>query len=696
MTVARTALSRERPYPYDAYVSTVPVILKPGDDDNMVGRKSKTLDATAPSVYDYSSQSPYKERTEIFRSLIGGMGQSVEDHGPIRRYGYTTNCDLSIYGKWMKGPKFESHIETINASAGAVRQLIIGLHNTTPTLFAICDNGVWRRVSDGTWTASLTGSTVPALPGGQIPQKAVRFKGRFGGATDDLYLGTDDGNIWKYNGTVWSQAGAPAGPGDGAGNGECRYVTSIGDEFWVAGDYWVVKCEADPMLRASYSAVIWIGDQSSKISWIEQVDNVLYVFKRDGRIFTVSSLGEDVELFPNINRKSTPYNGRNAVTWLDRMWAPMGDSLVLLDGEGNLTPDGLENLLDNTSPVRGRFVAGTSHHTWFMYEIYFNEILNTSYLVKHGTWVADPESQAAMGASRFIETHHGSLAEWNKEATSAATVSDLHATSNDRLYVGFDDGTVEWCVLPRNSPDPTKDTACEFTGLSSYVYLPDHHANFQADNKLWQGISVFGQYLSPNEYATVEYKISQDDLAAWEMLNDPTSGTKYTYSGQRIDFTDEPPVYSKVISTRVGLVKNADLGISPVNISPVLEGIGIHESVRPSLSIEWTMNILASSFNAKRDGTTDRRRGSLIREQLLELTRQVRNIDIILPTGEVENVAILDYNESWRSRPNRRDLEWTIQMVFIQVKTLTENIVSEGLTYDELEVYTLDELEDII
>lgn len=696
MTTALAPLSRQRPYPYDAYVDEFPVILKPGQDDNLVGRKSKTLDATAPSVYDYSSQSPYKERVGRFRDLFGGMGLGRETLGSISRYSYAERCDLSINGKWFLGPRFETHVETINAGAGAVRQIIQALHGGTLTVFAICDNGVYRRVADNNWVASLTSGTVPALGAGEKPQSALRFKGNYAAPVDGLYLGTSSGNLWQYNGATWVQAAAAQGPGTGAAQGEARWLEVINDEFWVAGDYWVVKADnlADPLLRASYSGVIYIGDQHSKISYIKMVSNILYIFKQDGRVYTVDNTGECVDLFPSISGKYTAYNGRNATVWLDKLWAPLGDTLVTLDGAANLTPDGLDRLIDNTSPVRGKFVAGAGHNHWFMYEIYYNEVTNTSYMVKHGTWITDPESQIS-GSTRYIDTHHGAIALWNKEASAAQVVHDVHVSSNDRMYVGFTNGTVEWCVLPLNNPDPTQDSNCEFTGLDAYVYFPDHHAKFEADNKLWQGVSVFGTYLSPDEYVQVEYKVFQDSLSSWIQLEE-NGTTDFTYNGQRINFPSSPPTYSRVLSVRVKLLKDTDLAVSPANLTPILEGVGIHESVRPSLSIEWTFNILASSYNALRNGRVDRRRGSYIREQLLDISRQVKNITIILPTGESEEVAVIDYDESWRSRPDRRDLEWTIQMIFVQVRTLTDNPINQGITYDSLEAYTLDELEGVL
>lgn len=690
--------SRRRPWPYDAYVKDIPVTLQPGEDGHMVAKKSKTLDATAPVTFDYGSASPYKERTALFRDLLGGMGLSVEPSAGdvIRRYNYTTRCDLSVDGKWMKGPRFETHIETINASAGAVRQTIKALHGGTEVLFAICDNGVYRRTADATWVASLTGGTAPALPGGQIPQKAVRFKARYTSAVDGLYLGTDDGNLWRYDGAAWSQATATEGPGTGVIQGEARYVTKIGDEFWVAGDQWVVKCTADPMLRASYSGVIYIGDQSSVITWIEQIGNILFIFKSNGRIYSITITGEDVDLFPSLETKVSLFNGRNATPWKEELWCPVGEQLVRLNSSAEMTLDGLELLLDNTSLIKGKFVAGAGHNVWFMYEVYYNEITNTSYLVKHGGWVGDPESRVSTAnQSRYIDVHHGSIAQWSKQATSAGIVTGVHSTTNDRLYVGFADGTVEWCVLPRTSRDPSADSACEFTGLDSYVYMPEHHARFQADNKLWQGVSVFGPTITTTEYAQVEYRIFQDSLAAWEVLEEDGTDT-YTLSGQRINFPITPPVYSRQIQIRVKLVKNSDLSASPANLTPVLDGIGVHESIRPSLSLEYTMDIHTSTYRTLRDGRVDRRAGDRIRTLLYGVAAEIGNIVIMLPDGTEEEVAVLDIQDSLKSFQKRRDLEWTVRMTFIQVRTFTPNLEPTGITYDTLEDYTLDELEDII
>lgn len=690
--VPNTFQSRRKPWPYDAYIKGIPVLLQPGEDGNLVSRKSKTLEATAPVTFEYSSASPYKERTVEFTELFGGMGLGVEPiRGDIRRYAYTVKTDASINGLTMKGPKFETHLETI-VGAGAIKQTIRALHGGVETTFAVCDNGVWRRIADNNWTPSLTSGTTPAIPGGQHPLNAMRFKARYTGGVDGLYVGTDVGNIWRYDGATWTQAAAGEGPGTGVLQGECRYLEQIQDEFWVAGDYWVVKTTADPMLRASYAGVIYIGDQSAKISWIAQNGNTLYIFKVDGRVYTITADGQDQELFSQFQAVRSNRNGRNASVWLGKMWAPLGDSLIRLDNSANLEFDGLDRLLDNDSPVRGVFVAGAGHSSWFMYEIYYNASTDTSFLVKHGSWVSTPDTG---NLDKYVDVHHGAIYDWDREATSCQVLAGTHPSGNDRLYVGFVDGTIEWCVLPKDGADPSKDANCEFTGEDSYLYFCEHHAKFQADNKLWIGASVFGPYLSNTEYVQLEYRLSKDEFASWELLQNG-SVDKFTISSRRIQFEDNPPVFSKSIQIRLKLLKDPDLDTSPANLTPIVRGIGVHESVRPSLELEYVMNILCSSYMTKYDGTLDRRRGQVVRNQLLDVAAQIGNLELILPDGTVQIVACQDYADSFKAKQNRREIEPSLQMSFIQVQTLTAETLVEALTYDQLEQYTLDELEDVI
>lgn len=672
-------------------------MLVPDENGQLVSKKSKTLEATAPITYAYSSADPYKERTSIYELMFAGMGLSESDTAAPLRYSHATNADLSVDGRWMKGPLL--HAETIHATAGKVLQFIKALHSGSEVLFAVCENGVWRRTSDGNWSPSLTASALTPttnLPAGQNPQQAVRFKGLYGSAVDGLYVATDSGYLWQYTGSTWVQASSTEGSGVASDPGEARYIERVDSELWVAGDYWVMSCEADPMLRASWSAPIYIGDQSAKITYIKQIDNAISIFKEDGW-YTVSTAGDSQDIFPHLRASRSLDNGKQAKVWLSQMWVPFGGQLYRFSSDGTVEADGLETLVDNTSPVRGKYVAGAGHNAWFMYEFYYNEITNTTYMVKHGAWATDPE-QAAQAQARYIDVHNGALAEWNKQVTTAEVVPGVHSATNDRMYVGFSDGTCQWFILPRNSYDPSKDGECEFTAEDAYVYMPTHSSGFKADNKLWQGISVYGPSLSTSEWVEAEYRLTQFDIEDWVTLVDTQNGdlSKFTISGQRLNFPIDPPVYSKMLQLRFKLQKDPDTGVSPTELSPIVTAIAIHESVRPTLELEYGLNIAASSFLAKRNGTVDRRRGVAIRDALRDVASEIGLITLTLPDGTEETVAVVDFADSFGSTQKRRDLEYVVQMRFIQVRTITSTTDQTGIIYNELEQYTLDELENII
>jgi hypothetical protein len=255
-------------------------------------------------------------------------------------------------------------------------------------------------------------------------------------------------------------------------------------------------------------------------------------------------------------------------------------------------------------------------------------------------------------------------------------------------------------VLPQNSPNPAEDQHCEFTSFSSYVYLPVHHSGFVADNKLWHAITVMGPRLTATEWVEVEYLLDiSNDLADWTKVNpdDP----QFTIPSQRRNFTADEvasPVSGKLMKLRVKLEKDPSLSASPAQLSPVIEGIVIHESIRPAFSREFTFSVKAGSFLPLRDGRIDRRRGAAQKDLILGKCAQVGPVNVLMPTGELEPLTIIDYSDSAASWAKRRDHEWLVVIQGIQLGILSDEsqIISSGLTYGTLEQYSLGELESII
>jgi hypothetical protein len=681
--VTQRSNSKRAPYPYDLYLGMTKLMLEPASDGNLVAQRSKTLDATAPIDYTYSSANPFKERTFEWTKLYGGYGQIIEHDLTPRRYEHAEYVDTSINGTMFKGPKFYGEAASVPMlGLGKVYQFIWAMHGGAEVLFAICDTGVARRTSDSTWVVSF----------GSLPtRQAVRFKSRTAGKLDCLYVTEASGNLWEYDGTTWNFAAVAGGPGTGTANGEARYIEKVQDELWVAGDYWVVKTTAgaDPLLRSSWAGVIWVGDQSAHITNLKQINNSLYIFKEDG-LYTITDTGECVQLLA-LPEHYNLQNGKGAAVWMDRMWAPFGDRVYTIDASGNMKPDGTEQILENQSFVRGQWVAGAGHNTWFMYEIYYNALTADSYLIKHGTWVESTASQNIVpGLAQFADAHHGAVYIWNnKQVTACEIINNLEAAGNDRLYVGFSDGSVDFCVLPRSSPNPTIDSACTYTLNDSYVYLPVHHLGYQADNKLYRGATAVGSVLSTLNTLEIQYRFDiVNPSATWVSL-DPADPL-FTLPNERKEFPNN--TYAKLIQMRLKLV-----GTPGGSTTPVIDGIAVHQALRPSLSLEWTFSVKLADGLVKHNGTTDRRRGSMLRDEVQNVVAYAGNIDVTLPTGDVETMTLIDYRESAANWSKRRNHEWLAQITGIQLRTLSSPAVgAAGLTYGTLEHYTYGQLEGII
>jgi hypothetical protein len=205
--------------------------------------ESKTLDATAPVDYTYSSANPFKERTFEWTKLYGGYGQVIEHDQTPRRYEHAEYVDTSINGTMFKGPKFYG--EDGDSGRDRARQdLPVHLGHAwrgrSPVRHLRQRRG--RRTSDTTWVVSLGASPLdrpcgssPGRPASWTVCTSRRRPGISGSTT----------------GRPGPQPFLPAGPGTGTANGEARYIEKVQDELWVAGDYWVVKTTAgaDPLLR---------------------------------------------------------------------------------------------------------------------------------------------------------------------------------------------------------------------------------------------------------------------------------------------------------------------------------------------------------------------------------------------------------------------------------------------------------------
>ncbi len=649
------------PWPYDAILNGVGVRLKPLSEQGgiLVGRKLETLDRTAPTEWSYSAQSPYGERTSLFRLPVLGMGQRSQQTPTDRAYSYALNVDASIAGWLMLGPACPT---VTPASTGSVSRFIEALHAGSRVLFAAAGRYLLRRQGDtgSDWVVSKD------FGAGRSVIDAVRFKHAGASPVDALYVTLDNGEFWRYDGSTWSQ-----------GAGLTRYRLAVwGDELWAFDGSLLKKVTDDPFTAGNWAGSYTIGDGSSTVNTLAVHFGQLYIVKENGKVYTLSADGIDTDLFPGLQASPSADYGRGAVSWGNHLWLPLGQGFCRLSGGGTaeLETVGPEKLLANQSEVQGQVVAFAGHSTWFGYAGVYNAVNGNSYLLKYGTWL----NADADGAYQFAPVWHGAIVAWSAKQITALAVSTLPGP-NPRLYAGFSDGSLGWMVLPRSSPNPLLDTNCRYQ-TSGTIYFPLHDMGFPPDTKSFRGLSVIGPTLNVGQTATARYR------------TDPTQGytdlgQSFTVSGQRINLP--ATTYGKQFDLGLVLETTADTA------TPVVELVALHEAVRPSLRLIYDLTVLAGSRLGLHNGARSVLTGEQLRAHLRATAAQDDTFVAVFPEGDSQDVSVQEYQEILLAQAPARSLAWEITLRLVQYATLTQYGLVDRLgpyTVDDLGVYTVDQL----
>lgn len=683
----RFGYSKRYPWPYDIAIGGTPLMLSTGEDGNPFARRAQPLDAV-PSNYQYGTANPFVERNTPVERLIYGMGQRIEPPGAMRRYWYADGVDMSIDGQACLGPLFTADV----ALSGPVRQFIKARHTASSTgiaLFALAGSEVFVRNSDATWGGSLG-----ALSGGGVVNQAARFKPAGAGAVDALYVTSSNQNVLRYTGSAWEAAPPSGGPI----SQRTQFLVQIGDALWFGWDNQVAFVESDPFISTNFSGEIQIGDGSAPLTWLGQNKGSLYAFKEDS-IYTINEDGTSNDLYPSLRLARNANNGRNTTLWSDQLWVPWNRAFYRLAADGALSPIGTEYLLENGSPVNGQIVATAGHNSWFLYEALYNG--SSSFLGKFGTWFDNRENPAATSADH-ADVHHFALKTWPGKQITAMEVISGHDLAgwggdNDRLYVGFADGTVEYTVLPRFGPNPAADGNCQFVEEGE-VYFPEHNGGFQADPKFYVGFAVYGPRLSTQGFAEVHYRPSQDALyQPIQRIDNSTipagiPAVQFTLNGQRAEFEEPAGFTTKSLATKLVLKRHED---APITTTPIVTGVAILWQLRPETILEWKFTIDAKNNAIRRNGTPDRRHADQIRAALRAAIISKTPVRVTLPDGSVERMTFINYEEPMTSWAKRYGLEWTGVLTGIQIRILSGESF-DGLTYGVLEQFTYGELEQLL
>jgi len=475
--------------------------------------------------------------------------------------------------------------------------------------------------------------------------QAVVFQGTAG--LRYLLVSTLIGELWGYDGATWTQAGTFA-----VGKYAER-VERLGHELYIGSGWEVFVCTADPMLAASWGGSIQVGDKATRISNLRAVGDVLYIWKWDG-VYTLTVTGTGVldnDILPELRASPQVLNGRDVAVWRDAAYAGYGDGLYALSSGGDLTPVGLETLIENDGPVRGRPVASAPFGDWFLLHAVHDATAGVSYLCKLGTWT--PGEDGGTWAARW----HGAIAHWSKQVTRLDVIAfntDLDPTlDGPTLWVGFSDGTVQQTPLPRRTPDPALDTRCRFVATGR-LFWPRQTGGYPVTVKSWAGFSVLGSLLPTGTAMQQAYRLTP--TGAFTDI-----GTVFTpalaAAAHRVELPDD--------ATSVMLDAYTDLVTTDATVTPVMEGIGLHYAARPTLRLEYRAIVRGANHLVRHDGVVSRRSATRIRALVKTAAQQPGKVRIRLPDAVEGSVAFIEYTEALAPAEGRSGLAWELPILFV-------------------------------
>lgn len=620
------------------------LMLVPGQDGLLVGRKQQMLDGVVPSEQEYGSAPVYRERTWTGRPT-GGYGERVQGVWADRRYYWGRRIQVSG-GLFGKGPLLHPLVPT---TTGSVAAFVDGLNGTTVAQFILAGVNVLRRSDDTNLGQVVDHAFASATT------NAVRYQGGYAGASDNLYVTTTNGDLWERTPAgTWTQAVLPTGF-------LAHRLEVVGTELWAAdiNASVVRKSTADPKVAGSWSGPIFAGEPSTRITAIKQAANQLVVFKEDGSLFTLNADGSTNDLFPGNAVSPSAQNGLRASAWLNALWFTAGPTFYRLDmPAASLEPTGPGKMLDNASPVRGQMRTFCGWGGYQAFGTIYNAADNMAYLLSYGTW--EPQQTEGGTTFKFDDQWDGSLAEWSARIPTAMGISG--ASGQDRLYIGFADGGYDWIKLVQN-PLAT-DSGAEFTLDTAEMVFPLHHAMFQADLKHWLGFSVFGPVMRLGDEVTLSYRlagsgggIAMDASGDWLPLGE------FVQSGQRI--AAPPNLTGNALQLKVAL-SNADTATTPV-----IEIVAYHERVVPAFKRDFNGAVDARNVVCRLDGAAVRTSADQIHVAMMAAAATPGSLVMELPDETVSEVAMFGYEERMLPMQAGGGHGWAISFQATQFRVLT-------------------------
>jgi len=639
----------------DPASAAVGAMLVPQQNGLLIGKQQQIVAVnTAPQSFQYDSAPLYKERTFVFRPLMG-YGERIQSSMGDQRYHWAMDCWV-IGGQVGKGPLLHA---LSPPTTGSIRQFIDGpVGSGQVGLFVLAGANILHRTSDAN-----AGQVVDHTRAGHVATSAVRFMAAGTTPVDALYVAWDDGVLEQRSGAgtwVTCTMPSPFAP---------NFLETVGPSMIAAqASTCVVRtCQNDPTVAGSWSGPIVVGNADIPITAIRQAANKTAIFKSDGSIWTINADGSVNDQFPGLRVPIDATNAQTAVAWQNSLWFRIGPTFYSMTmPDLSITPIGPERALNNASEVRGPVQAFAGWAAQQAFGLIYNPGLGNTYLITYGDW--EPNAQESSSpAFQFQQQWDGCIAHWTSLRGTALYVSG--AAVDPRLWIGFADGTYAYIKLVANPLG--RNSGAEFNLGPASIVLPLHHAMFQADTKGWTGFSAFGPNLTQADHVDIAVRVAGSTGLPGTMDTDPLGelisiGSIYG-NGLRIDAP--PNISGYAIQVEVSLVNDDSTR------TPVIEGIGIHERVIPRFRRDFSGTINASDWAARRDGAAMRQNGTRIHQMVMQLAASPNLAVLELPDETVDTLAFFDYTDRQAVRTGQNNHggsnDWFIDFAAAQF-TITE------------------------
>lgn len=663
----RRGRARPRPYPFDAVIDGLPVMLLAQDeqDTKLVSQRPPDQSNVVPTDYGEDARNPIFGRVTTWETLHLGIGQRTESGDKVSgRYRYSIGVDNSVaYRPAMPGPDITEFTPSTRDAANPVNRFF----DLGGSIYWLNGRYLIRRDNDAASTA------VQDLGATKIAKDVAVF-GPNSGTTTYAYIAMGDAdNIWRYDGTTASQHASLKA------TAFCVRGTDLHRSL-NTNQVSTVDINSDPWTAANWRAdnQYYIGDKSSSITRMVSMgsgatgpggSDYLVVFKTDG-IYSLNDAGEDAQYLPFMKSGVRSDNGEATGAFGNDQYVRMGETLWKLTPTMQGEPKGPEIYGTLDPLLQGRITAFAGHGSFHAYAGLYNHVDDASYLMKFGAHVENKEGPQV----GVYEAWHGSIS----QPFDGKRITALHKTSigapadHTRLYIGFSDGTIAWFTLPC-VPDPGSCSVYRFTTTEGYTVLSNWQAGFRGNDKLLLNATVNGEDLSGVGYARLSFDLDLTEA--------------YTDFSSPFDMT--PREVQTFPDNSVGTTLSLRLHTftSDNTIGPKVTSVSIRWRLQIDLQQVYTMLVAAHDHLKNRDGTPLRYGAHRIRDHLRTAVSDSNPKLVILPDETTKTMSFVDIQErlGWDGRHHR----W---LDAVQVTAVEESTAGTYGTYARLNPLTYADL----